>query len=322
MSGNLIQELRDAADDEDKSVGVQQDFYHSELLRKAADALSSLDGGRPLNPELLISEEAKLISRKPSEQEVRDIRWQINRKQSADRVDAALVEDVWAAIVYLSRAVPELSVRYTASGEGEADVKSRTGEGTENADPLKLDVKALDETDNVGWTDGKGRFCLPLSAGYYVQFPGKDDPSPIYMAWFYTDMVGGSSDFRETKRLAQEHHKHRILSALKAERPTSEPDGELAKQLLECAELLDGESTGAGDPCRAAARLVGGRGGLFDGDAQMADGGDTPMTAAEEVLAWLIVEKVGVPDDVGYSPSQAQEIISARLDGANSEETK
>jgi hypothetical protein len=54
--------------------------------------------------------------------------------------------------------------------------------------------------------------------------------------------------------------------------------------------------------------------GLFDGSAPMADGGETPMTAAEEVLAWLLVEKVGVPDDVGYSPDQAQEIIARRLD--------
>ncbi|WPE19848.1 hypothetical protein [Shinella zoogloeoides] len=48
---------------------------------------------------------------------------------------------------------------------------------------------------------------------------------------------------------------------------------------------------------------------LYDGTKPMADGGDTPMTAAEEVLAWLLVEKIGVPDDVSYSPDQAQEII-------------
>lgn len=45
----------------------------------------------------------------------------------------------------------------------------------------------------------------------------------------------------------------------------------------------------------------------------MADGGEKPMTAAEEVLAWLLVEKIGVPDDVPYSPVQAQEIIAARI---------
>lgn len=56
------------------------------------------------------------------------------------------------------------------------------------------------------------------------------------------------------------------------------------------------------------------RGDLYDADAYMADGGDTPMAAAEAVLAWLLIEKIGVPDDVGYSPNQAQEIIVRRLD--------
>ncbi|MBD8556873.1 hypothetical protein IFT84_20390 [Rhizobium sp. CFBP 8762] len=36
---------------------------------------------------------------------------------------------------------------------------------------------------------------------------------------------------------------------------------------------------------------------LYDGTVPMADGGDTRMTAAEEVLAWLLIEKIGVPDD-------------------------
>lgn len=53
---------------------------------------------------------------------------------------------------------------------------------------------------------------------------------------------------------------------------------------------------------------------LYDANAFMADGGDMPMTAAEEVLAWLLIEKIGVPDDVGYSPNQAQEIIVRRLE--------
>lgn len=48
----------------------------------------------------------------------------------------------------------------------------------------------------------------------------------------------------------------------------------------------------------------------------MADGGDRPMSAAEEVLAWLLVEKIGAPDDVPYSPDQAQEIIVRHLDRA------
>lgn len=53
---------------------------------------------------------------------------------------------------------------------------------------------------------------------------------------------------------------------------------------------------------------------LYDDKAPMADGGDEKMTAAEEVMAWLLIEKIGVPDDVGYSPNQAQEIIVRRLE--------
>lgn len=53
---------------------------------------------------------------------------------------------------------------------------------------------------------------------------------------------------------------------------------------------------------------------LYNAAAPMADGGDTRMTAAEEVLAWLLVEKIGVPDDVSYSPDQAQQIIVNRLE--------
>lgn len=52
---------------------------------------------------------------------------------------------------------------------------------------------------------------------------------------------------------------------------------------------------------------------LYDAEALMADG-EIPMTAAENVLAWLLIEKIGVPDDVGYSPNQAQEIIVRRLE--------
>jgi hypothetical protein len=51
---------------------------------------------------------------------------------------------------------------------------------------------------------------------------------------------------------------------------------------------------------------------LYDVDAPMADG-ETRMTAAEEILAWLLVEKIGVPDDRPYTPSQAQEIIVRAL---------
>lgn len=51
---------------------------------------------------------------------------------------------------------------------------------------------------------------------------------------------------------------------------------------------------------------------LFDENAPMADG-RIRMTAAEDVLCWLLVEKIGVPDDRSYSPLEAQEIICARL---------
>jgi hypothetical protein len=52
---------------------------------------------------------------------------------------------------------------------------------------------------------------------------------------------------------------------------------------------------------------------LYDADALMADGGKICMTAAEEVLAYLLVEIVGVPDDEGYSPNRAQVTIEAKL---------
>ena len=58
---------------------------------------------------------------------------------------------------------------------------------------------------------------------------------------------------------------------------------------------------------------IGSDGRLYDAGALMADGGDTRMTAAEEVLAYLLVEIVGVPDDVAYSPERAQLIIETRL---------
>jgi len=52
---------------------------------------------------------------------------------------------------------------------------------------------------------------------------------------------------------------------------------------------------------------------LYDASAQMADDGDIVMTAAERVLAWLLIEVVRVPDDVGYSPNQAQVILTAAI---------
>lgn len=52
---------------------------------------------------------------------------------------------------------------------------------------------------------------------------------------------------------------------------------------------------------------------LYDTNAFMADG-EVRMTAAEDVLAWLLIEKCGCVDDVNYTPKQASDIIAARLD--------
>lgn len=45
----------------------------------------------------------------------------------------------------------------------------------------------------------------------------------------------------------------------------------------------------------------------------MADGSEDRMTAAEEVLAYLLIEVTGSPDDVPYSPNEAQRILEDRL---------
>lgn len=54
-------------------------------------------------------------------------------------------------------------------------------------------------------------------------------------------------------------------------------------------------------------------GWVYDPDHPMSDGGDTRMTAAEEVLAYLLIEVIGSPDDVPYTPNDAQRIIEDRL---------
>lgn len=64
---------------------------------------------------------------------------------------------------------------------------------------------------------------------------------------------------------------------------------------------------------RPAAAEADGR--LFDPDKPMADG-EIRMTAAENVLDWLLIEKIGVVDDRAYSPNEAQTILSQRLDAA------
>ncbi|TGV15782.1 hypothetical protein EN816_00590 [Mesorhizobium sp. M8A.F.Ca.ET.173.01.1.1] len=53
---------------------------------------------------------------------------------------------------------------------------------------------------------------------------------------------------------------------------------------------------------------------LYDDDAPMADG-EVRMTAAEDVLAWLLIEKIGVPDDRNYTPKEAQDTIAGVIDG-------
>lgn len=60
---------------------------------------------------------------------------------------------------------------------------------------------------------------------------------------------------------------------------------------------------------------------LYDPDEPMADG-EIRMTAAENVLGWLLIEKIGVPDDRNYSPNEAQEILVRRLDYANEMENE
>lgn len=79
---------------------------------------------------------------------------------------------------------------------------------------VRMAVRPLDESKTTGWTDDKGRFCLPLSSGYYIKFPIEHDPTQLFMAWYHNDPIGGSSDYKETKRLAQEHHQRRILASV------------------------------------------------------------------------------------------------------------
>lgn len=51
---------------------------------------------------------------------------------------------------------------------------------------------------------------------------------------------------------------------------------------------------------------------LYNADEPMADG-EVQMTAAENVLGWLLIEKIGVPDDRNYTPNEAQDILLRRL---------
>lgn len=60
---------------------------------------------------------------------------------------------------------------------------------------------------------------------------------------------------------------------------------------------------------------------LYDSNAPMADG-EVRMTAAEDALAWLLIEKIGVPDDQSYTPDMAQQILASAIDGRNAAEAK
>lgn len=51
---------------------------------------------------------------------------------------------------------------------------------------------------------------------------------------------------------------------------------------------------------------------LYDSQLAMADG-EIRMTATEEVLAHLLIDVIGAPDDVPYTPNQAQEVIERQL---------
>lgn len=53
---------------------------------------------------------------------------------------------------------------------------------------------------------------------------------------------------------------------------------------------------------------------LYDDNAPMADG-EVRMTAAENVLAWLLIEKVGVCDDEPITPRMAQDTLALIIDG-------
>ena len=239
MHADLAKELRDSADEEDNAVGVQQDFYHAELLRKAADALEGDSSVGSVDFSVSLSSRAKIISRIPSDDEVKDICWQINRKQKADRVDAQLVRDVWAAVVYLSRAVQGVTVS-----------------------PL---------VEPVGW----------------------ETPEEWEMETRMFHACGRSDVPKDVQELVAQMWKQYCLAAAPAEdnkHSLAETENE---RPVDFSRVVPDER-------------------LFDDHAPMADG-ETKMTAAEEVLAWLLVECVGVPDDVSYTPAQAQEIISERI---------
>lgn len=150
------------------------------------------------------------------------------------------------------------------------------------ADAGEPGIKALEWVDN---TQGPGcplRFLARVPFGRLQIYEWGDEWA---MNWGgrYGKVVGKTLE--AAKAAAQADYEARIRSALLP--ATSKAKG------------------GAGEDRR-----------LYDADESMADG-EIEMTAAENVLAWLIIEKIGVPDDRNYSPNQAQEILVRRLDYAN-----
>lgn len=78
-------------------------------------------------------------------------------------------------------------------------------------------------------------------------------------------------------------------------------------------EVRSALSAPTGNEVGTPAPVEGMTGWIYDPEHPMSDGGDTRMTAAEEVLAYLLVEVNGSPDDVPYSPNDAQRILEDRL---------
>lgn len=66
-------------------------------------------------------------------------------------------------------------------------------------------------------------------------------------------------------------------------------------------------------PAKPAVEVVEDDARLYDDNATMADG-EVRMTAAEDVLAWLLIEKIGVPDDEPITPKRAQDTIAYVID--------
>jgi len=80
-----------------------------------------------------------------------------------------------------------------------------------------IKVKPLNEDKDTGWHDDNGRFCLPMSDGYYIKFPKNGDKHSLVAVWYHNTPIGGAALHKDAKRIAQDHHEHRILSALSDE---------------------------------------------------------------------------------------------------------